>query len=161
MDRRAFVAGLSAVLAAPLAAAAQPAPKIPRVGSLITGPRTDANAAVLSGPLAALGYVEGKTLIVERRYAEGRVDRLAALAGELVQLRADVIVVWGVEPLEAVRNATSRIPIVPRSLARRRPTRSGAISLDLQERILYAISSRTIAPPTSFTMCFTCGEYHC
>jgi putative ABC transport system substrate-binding protein len=113
MDRRTFLAGTGAVLlAAPLVAGAQQAPKVPRVGSLSTGPRTAAAASVLSESLVALGYVEGKTIIVERRYAEGRVDRLPALAGELVQLNADVIVAWGVEPLEAVRKTTSRIPIV-------------------------------------------------
>jgi ABC-type uncharacterized transport system, periplasmic component len=113
MERRTFLAIASVtLLAAPLAAEAQQAPKVPRVGSLTTGPRTAASESVLGDPLAALGYVEGKTIIVERRYAEGRVDRLSALAGELVQLNADVIVAWGVEPLGAVRKATSRIPIV-------------------------------------------------
>ena len=113
MDRRTFLGSLACgLLAAPPAVEAQPAPKVPRVGSLSTGPRTAAAASVLSEPLLALGYVEGKTIIVERRYAEGRVDRLPALAGELVQLNADVIVAWGVEPLEAVRKTTSRIPIV-------------------------------------------------
>jgi len=113
VDRRTFLGSLACgLLAAPPAVEAQPAPKVPRVGSLSTGPRTAAAASVLSEPLLALGYVEGKTIIVERRYAEGRVDRLPALAGELVQLNADVIVAWGVEPLEAVRKTTSRIPIV-------------------------------------------------
>jgi putative ABC transport system substrate-binding protein len=59
-----------------------------------------------------LGQVEGKTFVLEMRYAEGRVDRLPALAGELVRLNAAIIVTWGVEPLEAVRKATNRIPIV-------------------------------------------------
>ena len=113
LERRRFLLlTLAGSLAAPLAAEAQPDPKIPRVGSLTTGPRTAASVSVLSDPLAALGYVEGKTIIVERRYADGRVDRLPALAEELVRLKADVIVAWGVEPLEAVRKATSRIPIV-------------------------------------------------
>jgi putative ABC transport system substrate-binding protein len=77
----------------------------------------------LAGPLAALGYVEGKTIIFELRYAEGRVDRLPTLAAELVQLDVDVIVAWGVEPLEAVRKATSRIPIV--MVARGDPVATG------------------------------------
>jgi ABC-type uncharacterized transport system substrate-binding protein len=113
MDRRRFIGTVTGgLVAAPLAAEAQQAPKVPRVGSLSTGPETAASASVLGKPLAALGYVEGKTIIVERRYAEGRVDRLPALARELVQLSADVIIAWGVEPMEAVRNATSHIPIV-------------------------------------------------
>jgi len=56
--------------------------------------------------------VEGKTFVLETRYAEGRVDRLPALAGELVRLNPAVIVTWGVEPLEAVLKATNRIPVV-------------------------------------------------
>ena len=96
--------------AAPLTTSGQPAARVPRVGSLSTGMSTGTSA--LSGPLAALGYVEGKTLILQLRYGEGRVDRLPALAAELVQLNVDVIVTWGLEPLDAVRKATSRIPIV-------------------------------------------------
>jgi len=94
----------------PLTTSGQPAARVPSVGSLSTGLST--GASPLSGDLAALGYVEGKTIILQLRYAEGRVDRLPGLAAELVRLNVDVIVVWGVEPLEAVRKATSRIPIV-------------------------------------------------
>jgi len=104
-----FVAA-SLFLAAPLTASAQPAARVPRVGSLSTGASTGPSA--LSAPLADLGYVEGKTIILELRYADGQVDRLPALAAELVQLNVDVIVAWGGEPLDAVRKATSRIPIV-------------------------------------------------
>jgi len=96
--------------AAPLTASGQPPARVPHVGSLSTGMNT--GTSVLSGPLAALGYVEGKTIILQLRYAEGQVDRLPALAAELVQLNVDVIVAWGSEPLEALRKATSRIPIV-------------------------------------------------
>jgi len=92
----------------PLTTSGQPAARVPSVGSLSTGLST--GASPLSGDLAALGYVEGKTIILQLRYAEGRVDRLPGLAAELVRLNVDVIVVWGVEPLEAVRKATSRIP---------------------------------------------------
>ncbi len=96
--------------AAPLTTWGQPAARVPHVGSLSTGLST--GTSPLSGDLAALGYVEGKTVILQLRYAEGRVDRLPALAAELVQLNVDVIVAWGLEPLEAVRKATNRIPIV-------------------------------------------------
>lgn len=71
-------------LAAPLTASGQPAARVPHVGSLSTG--TSPGTFVLSGPLASLGYVEGKTINLQLRYAEGRVDRLPALAAELVQL---------------------------------------------------------------------------
>jgi putative ABC transport system substrate-binding protein len=73
--------------------------------------------------LADLGYVEGKTIILEVRHADGQVDRLPALAAELVQLNVEVIVTWGVEPLEAVRKASSRIPIV--MMGRGDPVASG------------------------------------
>jgi putative ABC transport system substrate-binding protein len=111
MDRRGFIAGAAALLAAPLAAEAQPSTKLPLVGSLSSGANTQ-GPSILAAPLAALGQVEGKTFVLQMRYAEGRVDRLPALAGELVRLNAAVIVTWGVEPLEAVRKATNRIPIV-------------------------------------------------
>ena len=96
-------------IAAPLTTSGQPAVRVPQVGSLSTG---SPGTSPLQGDLAALGYVEGKTIILQLRYADGRVDRLPALAAELVELKVDVIVAWGVEPLDAVRNASSRIPIV-------------------------------------------------
>jgi putative tryptophan/tyrosine transport system substrate-binding protein len=86
MDRRAFLAGSAALLTAPLAVGAQPAGKVWRVGSLSTGVSTGSSIRrLLSEGLQALGYVEG-SFILELRYAEGRVDRLPALAAELVQL---------------------------------------------------------------------------
>ena len=94
----------------PVHASGQTGGRIPRVGSLNTGTKTGPHALV--APLAALGYVEGKTIVLDLRYAEGHIDRLPALAAELVRLHPDVIVAWGREPLEAARRATSRIPIV-------------------------------------------------
>jgi putative ABC transport system substrate-binding protein len=88
--------------AAPLTTSGQPAARVPRVGSLNTGVSTGTSNP-FSDALQALGYVEGKTIILETRYAEGRVDRLPTLAAELVQLKVDVIVAWGVEPLEAIK----------------------------------------------------------
>jgi len=110
-DRRGIILGLVGLLAAPLSASGQPSTKLPLVGSLASGSSTS-GPSILAGPLAALGQVEGKTFVLQMRYAEGRVDRLPALAGELVRLNAAAIVTWGVEPLEAVRKATNRIPIV-------------------------------------------------
>ena len=105
-----MVTAVVAVLlfAAPLPTSGQPAARVPSVGPLSTGPSTGTSS--LSGDLAALGYVEGKTIILQLRYSEGRVERLPALAAELVQLNVDVIVAWGVEALEAVRKATSEFP---------------------------------------------------
>jgi putative ABC transport system substrate-binding protein len=125
MERRAFLAGTSVVLlAAPLAAEAQSGARVPRVGSLTTGAGTGTNT--LSEGLRALGYVEGRTIVLELRYAEGHVDRLPILAAELVQLNVDVIVAWGVEPVEAARTATSRIPIV--MVARGDPVATGLVA---------------------------------
>ena len=94
MDRRAFVAGAVSVLAAPLAAAeAQPAGKIARIGylspNLATSPHL--REAFRQG-LRDLGYVEGRNLVIEWRDAEGKPERLPALAAELVALKVDVIV---------------------------------------------------------------------
>jgi ABC-type uncharacterized transport system substrate-binding protein len=98
------------LLAAPLTARAQqqPAGKVPRIGFLVI---TGTGASLREG-LRALGYVEGKTIIVELRSAQGRADRIPALAAELVQLNVDVLVAGGPEALEAARKATSTIPIV-------------------------------------------------
>ena len=127
MDRRTFIGSLAGgLLAVPLAAEAQQAGKVWRVGSLSTGVSTGSNIRpLLSEGLQALGYVEG-SFILELRYAEGRVDRLPALAAELVQLNVDVIVAWGGEPLAAVRQAASRIPIV--MVARGDPVAIGLVA---------------------------------
>src|SRR5262247_1105282 len=102
MDRRAFI-GLAAggLLAAPLAAEAQPAGKVYRVGLiLITTPVSEMAVPEPANPLAGgfvqglrtLGYVEGQNLILERRSAEGRHERFGEIVAELVRLKADVIV---------------------------------------------------------------------
>jgi putative ABC transport system substrate-binding protein len=62
--------------------------------------------------LRELGYVEGRNLVVERRFADGKLDQLPRLATELVQRHVDVIVVAGVEAAQAARDATATIPIV-------------------------------------------------
>jgi putative ABC transport system substrate-binding protein len=115
MDRRAFVAGF-AILAAPLAAQAQPAGKLYRIGVLSPFP-----SSVGAGPsfgaflqiLRELGYVDGHNMALEYRWADGRSDRLPSLAAELVQLRVDVIVsAWGTPAALATKKATSTIPVV-------------------------------------------------
>jgi putative ABC transport system substrate-binding protein len=95
------------------AAAQQPA-KVPRIGFLITSspsaiaPRMD---AFLQG-LRELGYLDGKNIVIERRYAEGKFDQLPALAAELVSLKVDVIVTSGPTATRPAKSATSTIPIV-------------------------------------------------
>jgi putative ABC transport system substrate-binding protein len=104
------------ILAAPLAAEAQQATKVHRVGRLL------GVGSPLSGPsplyeafqqrLRELSYVEGQNLVLEDRYAEGRPERLPGLAAELVRLKVDVIVAEGTAAIRAAQHATHTIPIV-------------------------------------------------
>jgi putative ABC transport system substrate-binding protein len=97
-----------------VAVEAQQAAKIPRIG-YITGATPDGQAARIEAfrqGLRELGYVEGKNIVIEYRYAEGKPDRLAALAAELVRLKVDVIVTGGANITRAAKNATNTIPIV-------------------------------------------------
>ena len=113
MDRRTFLAGTGAVLlAAPLAAEAQPAGKVWRIGILAPGIPQDPSRSPLLQPLRDLGYVENQNLVVERRYAEGKIDRLPDLAAELVQLKVDVIFTVSTPGVQAAQKATRTIPIV-------------------------------------------------
>jgi putative ABC transport system substrate-binding protein len=95
-------------------AQAQQAGKIPRIGYLHGAPLSAAlarNEAFRQG-LRELGYVEGKNIVLEWRSAEGKLDRLPALAAELVRLKVDVIVTAGPLPTRAAKEATTTIPIV-------------------------------------------------
>jgi putative tryptophan/tyrosine transport system substrate-binding protein len=102
------------MLAAPLLAAAQAAQKVFRVGLLSAAGRTADGAPPrpLREGMRELGYVEGKNVLYEARFAEGAVDRLPALAAELVQLKVDVIVTQGGPATMAAKQATATIPIV-------------------------------------------------
>jgi putative ABC transport system substrate-binding protein len=102
------------LLALCLPAKAQQSTKFPRIGYL-TGATADGQAARIESfrqGLRALGYVEGKNITVEYRYAEGKPDRLAALAAEIVRLKVDVIVTGGGNITKVVKEATATIPIV-------------------------------------------------
>jgi putative tryptophan/tyrosine transport system substrate-binding protein len=110
---------LSLVLAVSLSdlgslANAQQPTKIPRIGFLgVTSPSTiSARTNAFRQSLRELGYVEGKNIVIEYRYAEGKIDRLPALAAELVHLKADVIVTASSTPTRAAKEVTPRIPIV-------------------------------------------------
>jgi putative tryptophan/tyrosine transport system substrate-binding protein len=97
--------------AAPLNADAQETDKVYRVGSLSPA-GNQALEGVFLDAMRRLGYVEGKNLIVERRYADNQLERLPALAAELVRLKVDVILATGTVAPLAARKATTTIPVV-------------------------------------------------
>jgi putative ABC transport system substrate-binding protein len=113
IDRRAFLAGTgAALLATPLAAEAQQAAKVPRIGALGGSPAfSPLREAFLEG-LRDLGYVEGRTVVIEYRYDEDKLERLPASAAELVALKVDVIVTGSTPAALAAKRATTTIPIV-------------------------------------------------
>jgi putative ABC transport system substrate-binding protein len=100
------------LLAAPLVAEGQQAKRVPVVGYLIerSGPTAFDEAFRLG--LRELGYSEGRNIVVEHRWAEGKTERLPALAAELVKMKVDVILTSGTPGGLAAKNATSTIPIV-------------------------------------------------
>ena len=115
MKKKITVLTLCAVLL-PLcfSAGAQQATKFPRIGYL-TAASPSANAArteAFRQGLRELGYIEGKNIVIEWRYAEGKLDRLPALLAELVRLKADVIVTAGPPGTRTAKEANVTIPIV-------------------------------------------------
>ena len=104
-----------ALYVAPIVAEAQPAAKVSRIGILLAGSRGD-NTVEFWGAfrqaLRGLGYVEGRNITIEYRFAEGRLDRSFDLASELARLPVDVIVAPGTALAQAARKATTTIPIV-------------------------------------------------
>src|SRR5438093_6554726 len=116
MDRRAFIALALSLLVAPLAADAQPAGKVYRIGILGNVPVTSAEGPRLRGAfiqgLRELGYVEGRNITIEHRYSEGQYGRLPDLAADLVRLNVDVIVAPATQNPAVAKQATRTIPIV-------------------------------------------------
>jgi putative ABC transport system substrate-binding protein len=115
MNRRTFLGSLAGgLLAAPLAAEAQQTGNVYRIGFL--GNSTAALEANLVGPfregLRDLGYVEGRNVLIEYRWAEGKYDRFPALIGELLALKVAVIVTAGTPATLAVKKATTSVPLV-------------------------------------------------
>jgi putative ABC transport system substrate-binding protein len=101
------------LLAVPHLAEAQPAPKVARIGVLLYGtPETDPNFAAFRDGLRDLGYVEGRNLTFEHRFAEAKPERLAALAADLVKREPHVIFALGGDVAPFARAATSTIPLV-------------------------------------------------
>jgi putative ABC transport system substrate-binding protein len=115
MRRRAFITFVGGAAATwPFAVSAQQPMKIPRIGLLSPFSPSDTapwHQAFLQG-LTALGWVEGKNIIIEYRWAEGRNDRLPALIADFVRLKVDVIVTAVTNDTLAAKNATREIPIV-------------------------------------------------
>src|SRR5215468_8171874 len=115
MRRREFISILSGAAAAwPLAGHAQQPGKFRTIGFLGAASPSAASqwVAALVQRLRELGWIEGHTLAIQYRWAEGRNDRLAEIAAEFVRLNADVIVTWGTASVLAAKQATSVIPIV-------------------------------------------------
>ena len=104
----------SMLLALCSSAIAQEPPKIWKIGVLVSTSASlnKARDEALRQGLRDLGYVEGQNIVMEYKYAEGRVDQLPQLARELIQQKPDVIVVGGTRVTVAAKNATSTIPIV-------------------------------------------------
>jgi putative tryptophan/tyrosine transport system substrate-binding protein len=115
MRRRDFIALLGGAAAWPVAARAQqPTTRVPRIGWLVTGDPTSYrfSLAAFRDGLRALNYIEGQSIAIEYRWAEGVVDRLPELARDLVREKVDIIVAGGVIGAQAARGATQTIPIV-------------------------------------------------
>ena len=109
--RRTFLTGSFVLVAAPVVAEAQQGGKVWRVGFLEWGVAGGEFDAFRRG-LRDLGYVEGKNVIIERRNAEGRGDRLPSLVADLIRARVDVIVTFTTPAARAAQQAMTTIPIV-------------------------------------------------
>ncbi len=107
-----IVALIFGFLAVPLATEAQQARKIPRIGVLQVWSSADPMVEQIRQALREVGYVEGQTIAIEFRLAEGKTERLPALAAELVQRKVDAILTFGDPGIRAAQQATQTIPIV-------------------------------------------------
>ncbi|SRR6266849_4533544 len=126
MDRRTFLRTLAGgLLGAPLAAEAQPAGKIWKIGFL-GGSRSNVGfTEAFEQGLRELGYVDGQNIAIEYRFAEGKDERLPLLAAELVDLKVDVLVAPLTQGTLAAKHATKTIPIVMVNVAG--PVESGFV----------------------------------
>ena len=119
-NRRQFIVLLGGTAAWPLAARAQQVGKVPRIGYLSPGSASPGPLAYhdeFQRGLRELGYVEGRNIVIDYRFAEGKFDRLDQLAAELVRLNVNIIVSVVTQASLAAKNATSTIPIVIVSVA--------------------------------------------
>jgi len=127
VHRRDFLVAAGTLLAAPLVAEAQQAANVTRIGYLSHNLAASSHLrdAFLQG-LRELGYVEGRNVVIEYRYAEGKPERLPALAAELVALKVDVIVTVSNTTALAAKQATRTVPIVFTAVAN--PVAAGIVT---------------------------------
>jgi putative ABC transport system substrate-binding protein len=111
MRRREFITLLGGAAAWPLAAGAQQRPMIGFLGAATPAVASQWLATFVQR-LGELGWVEGRNVAIEVRWAEGRGERAAEIAAEFVRLKVDIIATWATAPALAVKSATSTIPIV-------------------------------------------------
>jgi putative tryptophan/tyrosine transport system substrate-binding protein len=130
MRRREFIAGLGAAAAWPLAAGAQQGDRVRRIGVLMGPDENDPKAKLLLSPftqaLAGLGWTDGRNLRMDLRWAGGDINRLRALAQELVGLQPDIILTDTTPVTAAVQRETRTIPIV--SVGVSDPVASGIVA---------------------------------
>ena len=169
IDRRLFIGTLAGGLLAPLAAGAQ-AGKVWRIGYLDqrSADGNKANVEAFRQGLRDLGWVEGKNIVMEVRFAEGKTDRLPALAAELVRMKVDLIVASSTPAALAAKQATTTIPIVigfaadpvgsgiVRSLARPGGNITGWTHQGLELRVKYLeLLKETVPRATRFGVLWT------
>jgi len=123
ISRRAFLIGV-AVLAMPLEAVAQQRNAGPRLG-VIAQDIQPGLLETLRGELQQLGYVDGKSIVIDVRNAEGRTDRLSPLVADLLRLKVDVLVAVNTPAAKAAQSATKTVPIVVMRVAD--PVKSGLV----------------------------------
>jgi putative tryptophan/tyrosine transport system substrate-binding protein len=116
MKRREFIAGLGGAAAWPLAARAQQPERMRRIGVLIAGDENDpvlkTGVSAFTQALAGLGWTDGRNVRMDLRWGGGDINRIRALARELVGLQPDIIVTVGGVPALAVQRETRTIPII-------------------------------------------------
>ena len=156
LKRREFITLLGGAAAAwPLAARAQQAAKLPTLGFLGTATpfAWSQRVAAFLQRLRELGWVEGRNLAIEYRWAEGRGERYAEMANEFVQLRVDIIVTAGTAAVVAAKQATSAIPIVFAVSGTRSALVPSRTSRDREVTSRACRSSRPISAPSGSNYC--------
>ena len=110
-ERRAFIAGMATILAVPIAAAGQQAAKVPRVGYATLNSR-NANVDAFEQGLRQLGYAMGQNIVIEYRFADGRVERIPPLVDELLKSGIDVMFAANPHAIRAAIQANRAVPVV-------------------------------------------------